>query len=105
VGRIGLIRLKDFAMAPLQEWATRTAGLQPEVTVMQDVPSQTEEPSGAGETTLTISPEKVSFIIEKAREFDVKDEATEPDAGSNPSDGQYAAVLEDHDGDPVVEEL
>lgn len=28
---------------------------------------------------LTISPEKVCFIIIKAREFDAKDEVTEPD--------------------------
>ena len=33
---------------------------------------------------LTISPEKVCFIIVKAREFDAKDEMTEPDPGSNP---------------------
>lgn len=32
---------------------------------------------------LTISPEKVCFIIVKAREFDAKDEMTEPDPGSN----------------------
>ena len=30
---------------------------------------------------------------------------TEPDPGSNPSDDQDAAVLEDHEDDPVVEEL
>ena len=54
---------------------------------------------------LTISPEKVCFIILKAREFDAKDEVTEPDPGSNPSDDQDAAVLEDHADDPVVEEI
>ena len=36
--------------------------------------------------SLTILPEKVCFIIVKAREFDAKDEVTEPDPGSNPSD-------------------
>ena len=36
--------------------------------------------------SLTISPEKVCFIIVNAREFDAKDEVTEPDPGSNPSD-------------------
>jgi hypothetical protein len=72
---------------------------------MQNVSSQSEMPGGADETTLTISPEKVSFIIMKAREFDAKDEATEPDPGSNPSDDRNAAVLEDHEDDPVVEEL
>ena len=57
------------------------------------------------EGALTISPEKVCFIIIKAREFDAKDEVTEPDPGSNPSDDRDAAVLEDHEDDPVVEEL
>ncbi len=54
---------------------------------------------------LTISPEKVFFTIVKAREFDAKDEVTDPDPGSNPSDDNEAAVLEDHDDDPVLEEL
>ncbi len=57
------------------------------------------------EGPLTISPEKVCFIIIKAREFDAKDEVTEPDPGSNPSDDKDAAVLEDHEDDPSVEEL
>ncbi|MCC6780725.1 MAG: DUF3775 domain-containing protein [Hyphomicrobiales bacterium] len=54
---------------------------------------------------LTISPEKVCFIIIKAREFDAKDEVTDPDPGSNPSDDKDYSVLEDHADDPVVEEL
>jgi hypothetical protein len=54
---------------------------------------------------LNISPEKVCFIIIKAREFDVKDVVTEPDPGSNPSDDKDAAVLESHSDDPVLEEL
>ena len=55
---------------------------------------------------LSISPEKVCFVIVKAREFDVKDPASEPDdAGSNPSDDKEMAVLEEHGDDPVVEEL
>lgn len=54
---------------------------------------------------LTISPEKVFFVIVKAREFDAKDAVTEPDPGSNPSDDKDAAILEDHADDPVVEEL
>jgi hypothetical protein len=57
------------------------------------------------EAALSISPEKVCFIIIKAREFDAKDEVTEPDPGSNPSDDKEAAVLEDHADDPVLEEL
>jgi hypothetical protein len=39
------------------------------------------------------------------REFDAKDEVTEPNPGSNPSDDRDIAVLEDHANDPVVEEL
>jgi hypothetical protein len=54
---------------------------------------------------LTISPENVCFLIIKAREFDAKDEVTEPDPGSNPSDDGDIAVLEDHRDDPVVQEI
>jgi hypothetical protein len=60
---------------------------------------------GEIEPALTISPEKVFFIIIKAKEFDAKDEVTEEDPGSNPSDDRDAAVLEDHKDDPVLEEL
>ena len=56
-------------------------------------------------SVLTISPEKVCFIIMKAREFDAKEETNEPDAGSNPSDDKEVAVLEDQEDDPVVEEI
>jgi hypothetical protein len=54
---------------------------------------------------LTISPEKVCYLIVKAREFDVKDVATENDPGSNPADDLDAAILENHADDPVVEEI
>jgi hypothetical protein len=54
---------------------------------------------------LAISPEKVCFVIVKAREFDVKDAVTEPDTGSNASDDNMISVLEDHGDDPVLEEL
>lgn len=54
---------------------------------------------------LTISPEKVGFLIEKAREFDVKEIDTDPDSGSNPTDDEGIDVLEDKGGDPVVTEL
>jgi len=67
--------------------------------------SQTESPPGEDEAPLTISPEKVCFIIMKAREFDAKDEASEPDPGSNPVDDKDVSVLEDHQDDPVVEEI
>jgi hypothetical protein len=54
---------------------------------------------------LSISPEKVCFIIIKAREFDAKEDVSEPDPGSNPSDDKDIEVLEDYEDDPVVEEL
>ncbi|MBV9969816.1 MAG: DUF3775 domain-containing protein [Xanthobacteraceae bacterium] len=54
---------------------------------------------------LAISPEKVSYIIVKAREFDVKDVVTDPDPGSNAADDAMLSVLEDHKDDPVVAEL
>ena len=54
---------------------------------------------------LQISPEKVCFVVIKAREFDVKDLVTEPDPGSNPTDDKMIAVLEDHKDDPVIQEL
>ena len=54
---------------------------------------------------MTISPEKVCFVIIKAREYDAKDEVTEVDPGSNPSDDKDISVLENHEDDPVVEEL
>ena len=54
---------------------------------------------------LSISPEKVCYIIAKAREFDAKDVVTDPDDSSNPTDDAMVAVLEDHRDDPVVEEI
>lgn len=54
---------------------------------------------------LSISEEKLCFIIEKARQFDAKDEVTDPDDSSNPSDDGMIEVLEDHRDDPVVQEI
>ena len=72
---------------------------------MQEQLKQTETPDDEDESVLTISPEKVCFIIIKAKEFDAKDEVTEPDPGSNPADDKDTAVLEDHEDDPVIEEI
>jgi hypothetical protein len=55
--------------------------------------------------TLSISPEKVCFIVVKAREFDAKDVVTDPDSGSNATDDGMWSVLEDHGDDPVYQEL
>jgi hypothetical protein len=54
---------------------------------------------------LSISTEKVCFIIIKAREYDVKDVVTEPDPGSNAADDGMIEVLEDHRDDPVAQEI
>lgn len=54
---------------------------------------------------LAISAEKVAFIIEKAREFDVKEGNSDPDSGSNPTDDDAVDVLEDGGSDPGINEL
>lgn len=72
---------------------------------MKEQPNQTDALAAGEAAPLTISPEKVCFIIIKAREFDAKDVVTEPDPGSNPADDKDTAVLEDHEDDPVLEEL
>jgi len=72
---------------------------------MPKQPKRIEESSPEELPALAISPDKVCFVIIKAREFYVKDVVTEPDPGSNPSDDKMIAVLEDHDDDAVVEEL
>jgi hypothetical protein len=64
-----------------------------------------EEEEDSRPDALSISPEKVCFIIVKAREFDAKDAVTDPDPGSNPTDDGEASILEDHEDDPVYEEL
>jgi Protein of unknown function (DUF3775) len=54
---------------------------------------------------LNVNPEKVCFIIMKARAFDAKVDPVEPDPGSNPSDDDNREVLEDYADDPTREEL
>src|SRR5213593_4564960 len=54
---------------------------------------------------LSISAEKVGFLIEKMREFDVKEADTDPDSGSNSTDDKMIDVLEDNGEDPVVREI
>ena len=54
---------------------------------------------------LAISTDKVTFLIEKARQFDVKEGATDPDSGSNGADDDMIDVLEDNGTDPVVKEI
>ena len=54
---------------------------------------------------LAISAEKVRFLIEKTREFDVKEGPSDPDSGSNGADDNMIDVLEDNGEDPVVREI
>ncbi len=54
---------------------------------------------------LSISPEKVCYIVVKAREFDVKDVATDTGSGSNPADDAMIDVLEDQRDDPSYDEV
>ena len=54
---------------------------------------------------LAISPEKLAFIIEKAREFDLKEGSSDLDSGSNAADDDMIDVLEDNGQDPVLREL
>jgi hypothetical protein len=55
--------------------------------------------------SLSISPEKVCFIVMKAHQFDVKDVVTDPDSSSNAADNAMLSVLEDHPDDPTYREL
>ena len=55
--------------------------------------------------SLDISTDKLAFIIERAREFDVKEADSDPDSGSNPTDDGDTDVLEDKGEDATREEL
>jgi Protein of unknown function (DUF3775) len=54
--------------------------------------TETEPPPGV---QLGINPDKVCHIIAKARAFDAKEQASDPDSGSNPADDEMLDVLED----------
>ncbi len=54
---------------------------------------------------MNVNPEKVCFIITKAREFDAKVDPVEPDPGSNPADDDEREILEDYADDPTLDEL
>ena len=64
-----------------------------------------KRPAPIATPTLSISSEKLCFIIVKGREFDVKDSVTDPNEGSNATDDAMISVLEDHPDDPVQQEL
>ena len=54
---------------------------------------------------LNTSPEKVCYIISRARLFDVKVELVEPEPVSTPIDTEGRDVLADYPGDPTTAEL
>ena len=55
--------------------------------------------------SLTLPENKLAFIIEKAREFDVQLEPDDPDSGSNAADDNGIAILEEGGGNPAEAEL
>ena len=55
--------------------------------------------------TLSISSEKVCYLIVKAREYDVQDVGADVGSGSNPIDDRMVDVLEDHNDNPVRQEI
>jgi len=54
---------------------------------------------------LNISPEKVFYVIVKAREFDAKVDPVEPDPGSNAADSGEREILVDYGDDATQAEL
>jgi hypothetical protein len=63
------------------------------------------QPDDAPLPVLSIPTDKIAFIVEKAREFDGKEGASDPDSGSNPTDDGAADILEDQPGDATRQEL
>jgi len=55
--------------------------------------------------SLSISSEKVCFLVVKARAFDVQDVDTEQDDGSNPTDDRMIDVLEESKDNPIAQEI
>lgn len=54
---------------------------------------------------LTINRDKVVQLIDQARMFDVKEELSDPDLGSNSADDGMVDILEDIAGDATYDEL
>ena len=54
---------------------------------------------------LSLDPDTAFFILLKTREFDAKEDNTDPDEGSNPSDDKQIDVLEFRPDDAVEEEI
>jgi hypothetical protein len=54
---------------------------------------------------LSLDPDTAFFILLKAREFDAKEDLTDPDEGSNPSDDRDIDILHFRPDDAVEEEI
>jgi len=54
---------------------------------------------------LSISSEKVCFLIVKAREFDAQEGSSDPDSGSNATDDRMIDVLEEGGENAVQQEI
>jgi hypothetical protein len=68
-------------------------------------PATSASPRTSRSPELNLPLDKVTFIILKAREYDVKESDSDPDEGSNAIDDGQTDVLEDKSNDPVREEL
>ena len=54
---------------------------------------------------MDLNPETVRFLIDKAREFHVKEEVTIPEEPLSPSDDWARQILADHADDPTYQEI
>ena len=54
---------------------------------------------------LQTNPERICYIVVKAREFDAQEDVVEDNVGSNPSDEGFREVLAAHPDDPTFQEL
>ncbi|MDH3418019.1 MAG: DUF3775 domain-containing protein [Gammaproteobacteria bacterium] len=54
---------------------------------------------------MDLNPDTVRFIIDKAREFHVKEEVTIPEEPLSPSDDWARQILADHADDPSYQEV
>lgn len=54
---------------------------------------------------LTLDPDKVCYVIVKARALDAKTDVIEPDPGSNAAEDEMLEVLEDYPDDNSYDEL
>jgi hypothetical protein len=70
---------------------------------MTKIVAATDEPPPG--VALGINPDKVCFVIAKARVFDAKEDISDPDSGSNAADDGMTDVLEDTPDDATLQEL